>query len=166
MAGQVAVIELIHALQYRAMPTVWYLYNLTLTYVLFQFVVIILVGNRRRPMTKQERPGTDATWFLGVYFWGYESVYRLANLWGSDIIHNRTNLVAPFALQIAIDEHIVPGLVVFLIVLLASFLAEGLARQQGLSSRSRDAGLPPGVIAALLAVQFTWAGFLAAGFSR
>ena len=166
LVGCIAVIDVIDALQYRAIPTIWYLYNVTLTYVLFQFAFIAVVGRFRSPLSGQERPGSDATWFLGVYFWGFESLFRLAGLMGGDITNSRTGLVAPFALQIAIDEHIVPGLVVFLAVLFASFMAERWAALEGFSSRSRGAGVPPGVIAALLGVQFTWTGFLAWGFPR
>ena len=142
------------------------LYEVTFTYLACQFLAIAWLGRSSPPPRGQERPGSDATWFLSAYFWGIESLYHLANLMGTDIYHNRTDLILPIALQAAIDELIVPGLTAFLAVLGGSYLAEHLARQRGLSSRSRAMGVPPGVIAALLGVQFAWAAFLGGGFSR
>ena len=142
------------------------LYEVTFAYLLCQFLIIAWLGRSSPPSLKKTRHGSDATWFLGAYFWGVESMYRLANLMGTDIYHNRTDLILPIALQMAIDDLIVPGLAAFVAVLGGSYLAEHLARQRGLASRSSGMGVPPGVIAALLGVQFAWAAFLGGGFSR
>ena len=143
-----------------------HLYNVTVAYSLCQFIAIPLLGRSRRPSSTQVRPGSDATWFLGVYFWGFQSVYALANMWGGLCLTGETGHILEIVFQIMSDDYIVPGLVMFLTVLAASFSAERFARHQGLPTRSRDAGVPPGVVAALLCVQFAWAGCLAMGLNR
>jgi hypothetical protein len=136
------------------------LYDVTFLYLLLQFIAIPLLGRSSGSGRRQARPASDATWFLGVYFWGFESAHNLMNLWGGITLTGGPGILTA-VIQWLIYDYIIPGLVVFLVVLPASFAAEFWARQRGLPARPSDAGLPPGVVAALLGVQFGWIGCLA-----
>ena len=142
------------------------LYDVTFLYLLCQFIAIPILGRSGGPRSRQARPGSDPTWFLGTYFWGYESAYSLASEWAGWDFTGETGSALTTVIEVMIDNYIIPGLGVFLVVLAASFIAESWARQQGLAARSRDAGVPPGVVATLLCIQFAWAGSVARALNR
>lgn len=141
------------------------LYDVTFLYLLCQVIAIPLLGRSSGSRRPQARPGSDATWFLGVYFWGYESAYSLLNMWAGICLTGEPGILT-FVIQILMYEYIIPGLFVFLVVLGVSFMTECWARHRGLSARPGDAGLPPGVVATLLSVQFGWIGCLARAFNQ